>query len=58
MSKEAEKEKINKLLNKKVMVDTKLEIDSLKTRSRIGKKTTKRVRSLERYYEYLDNKFN
>lgn len=58
MSKEAEKEKINKLLIKKVMVDTKLEIDSLKTRSRIGKKTTKKVRYLERYYEYLDNKFN
>lgn len=56
MSREAEK--INKLLNKRVMADTKLEIDSLKTRSRVGKKTTKRVKSLERYYKYLDNKFN
>lgn len=56
MSREAEKR--NELIDKRVMTDTKMEIDSLKTRSKVGKKTTKKVRSLERYYEYLEKKFN
>ena len=48
------------LLNKKVMLDTKLEIESLTVtkRGKEKKKKSKRVKSLERYYKYLDNKFN
>jgi len=53
---------MQKELNKRILLDTKLEIDSLKKtksgkiKERFRKNEENRVRSLERYYDYLEKK--